>query len=42
MKAFWSGMLMMVVISVLAWAVLGIVDMSAEGVFTSGQGSVRL
>lgn len=42
MKAFWSGVLLMLVFSVLAWAVLGTIDMSAQGVFTSGQGSVRL
>jgi hypothetical protein len=42
MRAFWSGILLMVVISVLAWAVLGTIDMSSQGMFTSGQGSVRL
>lgn len=41
MKAFLSGMLLMVVISVIAWAVLDTVGMSASDVFTSG-GSVRL
>ena len=42
MRAFWSGVLLMMVISVLAWAVLGTIDMSAQSVFSSGQGSVRL
>lgn len=42
MRAFWSGVLLMVVISVLAWAVLGTIDMSSQGTYSSGQGSVRL
>ena len=41
MKAFLGGVVLMVVISAAAWAVLDNVGMSASDVFTS-QGSVRL
>jgi hypothetical protein len=41
MKAFISGVLLMVVISVIAWAALDQLGMSAGDVFTSKQ-SVRL
>lgn len=42
MKAFWSGVLLMVVISVLGWAVLGTIDVTSQSSFTSTMGSVRL
>jgi len=41
MKAFWGGILLMVVISVAAWAVLDSLGMSAGNVYSS-QESVRL
>jgi len=41
MKAFWASVIVLVVITVAAWAVLGTVDMTAQGVYTS-HGSVRL
>jgi hypothetical protein len=41
MKAFVSGVALMIVIAVIAWAVLDSVGMSSSDVFTSG-GSVRL
>lgn len=42
MKAFWSSVLLMVVIAVLAWAVLGVIDLPTSEVFTSESGTVRL
>lgn len=42
MKAFLSGVLLMAVVTVLAWAVLGTIDMSSQATFTSQNGSVRL
>jgi|GEM_PF-2850956 len=41
MKAFWGGVIVMVIISVGAWAVLGTVGMSASDVYASDR-SVRL
>jgi hypothetical protein len=42
MKAFVGGVVAMVVIAVVAWVVLGTFDMSAQDVFSSTRGSVRL
>lgn len=41
MKAFWSGVGLMIVVAVIAWAGLDTIDRSAEGVYTSDH-SVRL
>lgn len=41
MKAFLSGCALIFAVSVIAWAVLGSLDMSAQDVFTSNP-SVRL
>lgn len=42
MKAFVSGLVVMVVVSVGAWVVLDQLEYSASDVFSSEQGSVRL
>lgn len=42
MKAFVSGILVTVVVSIGAWAVLGQLEYSAGDVYSSEQGSVRL
>lgn len=42
MKAFLAGIVVMVVVSVGAWAVLDQLDYAASDVFSSEQGSVRL
>ncbi|WP_261614664.1 MULTISPECIES: hypothetical protein [Microbaculum] len=41
MKAFWGGVVLMLVIAVGAWVVLDAVGMSARDIYTSQQ-SVRL
>jgi len=40
MKAFIGGCVVVVVVAVVAWAALGVLDMSSQDVFTSG--SVRM
>lgn len=42
MKAFLSGVVLMIVVSAVAWLVLDSLPYGAEDVFTSGRGSVRL
>ena len=42
MKAFVTGCLAVVLVGVVAWAVLGSIDMSASDVYVSQTGSVRL
>ena len=42
MKAFFLSIILMAAITAAAAAVLGTVDMSAQGVYTSKNGNVRL
>jgi len=42
MKAFWAGVLAILVITIGAWAALGTIDLSSRDVYTSQHGSVRL
>jgi hypothetical protein len=42
MKVFLASVIAFVVITVGAWALLTIVDMSSQNIYTSSRGSVRL
>lgn len=42
MKAFWAGVVAIIVLTVGAWAILDQVDMSSRDVYSSSHGSVRL